>query len=93
VAAPAARRRPRPGRGGRVRRLALRRARSRLDGYFILTDLTGVPDFFGRIRPTLTSLLPVNRGAARVSDLRRGARIVVGAWIGLMVPMLAGDLG
>ena len=30
----------------------------RLDGYHILADLTGVPDLFARIKPTLLSFLP-----------------------------------
>ena len=33
----------------------------RLDGYFILADLIGVPDLFRRIRPTLRSLIPGRR--------------------------------
>ena len=30
----------------------------RLDGYYILTDLVGVPDLFDRVRPVLASLAP-----------------------------------
>ena len=30
----------------------------RLDGYYILSDLTGVPDLFARIKPTLLGVLP-----------------------------------
>ena len=30
----------------------------RLDGYYIVSDLTGVPDLFARIGPILRSLLP-----------------------------------
>ena len=30
----------------------------RLDGYYIVCDLTGVPDMFARIKPTLQSLVP-----------------------------------
>ena len=33
----------------------------RLDGYYILSDLTGVPDMFARIKPTLKSLVPGKR--------------------------------
>jgi putative peptide zinc metalloprotease protein len=65
----------------------------RLDGYFILTDLAGVPDLFGRIRPTLASVLPGRRrGGGRVGDLRRGARITVTAWVLLMVPLIGAEL-
>ena len=33
----------------------------RLDGYYIMSDLTGVPDILTRIRPILRSLLPGSR--------------------------------
>ena len=33
----------------------------RLDGYFILTDLVGVPDLFRKIGPVLRSLVPGQR--------------------------------
>ena len=37
----------------------------RLDGYYILSDLTGVPDMFARIKPILKSALPGQRGRGR----------------------------
>ena len=33
----------------------------RLDGYYIVSDLTGVPDMFARIKPALKSLCPGRR--------------------------------
>ena len=42
----------------------------RSDGYFILADLVGVPDLFGRIRPVLASLLPWRKAGPRVRELR-----------------------
>ena len=30
----------------------------RFDGYHVLADLTGVPDLYGRIKPTLLGVLP-----------------------------------
>src|SRR5213079_1381481 len=39
----------------------------RLDGYYIVSDLTGVPDMFARIRPTLASMLPWKRTSDRVT--------------------------
>ncbi|MGH6656716.1 MAG: hypothetical protein ACRDVE_16110, partial [Actinocrinis sp.] len=53
----------------------------RFDGYFVLADLAGVPDLFGRVRPILRGLLPAGRAAGRPSDLRRGARAAVTAWV------------
>lgn len=64
----------------------------RFDGYFILGDLAGVPDLFGRIRPVLRGLLPGGRAAGRPSDLRRGARVAVAAWVAVTVPLLAAEL-
>src|SRR5207244_2054557 len=39
----------------------------RLDGYYVIADLTGVPDIFARIRPVLASLLPGRRPAGLVT--------------------------
>lgn len=41
----------------------------RLDGYFILGDLAGVPDLFGKIRPILLSMLPGRPVRPEISDL------------------------
>lgn len=59
----------------------------RLDGYYIVSDLAGVPDLFGRIGPVLTSLLP-GRSAA-LDDLRPAARRLVTAWAIATVTALA----
>jgi putative peptide zinc metalloprotease protein len=59
----------------------------RLDGYYILSDLTGVPDLFNRIKPTLTSLLP-GKSDERVSELKPWVRVVVIGWVLLLVPVL-----
>jgi putative peptide zinc metalloprotease protein len=59
----------------------------RLDGYYILSDLTGVPDLFNRIKPTLRSLLPGHTDE-RVTELKRWVRFVVVAWVLVLVPVL-----
>ena len=56
----------------------------RLDGYYVVSDLAGVPDLFQRIRPVMSG-----RGA---SDLKPQARAVVTAWVLLTVPLLAAAL-
>ena len=61
----------------------------RFDGYHILADLTGVPDLFARIRPTLAGLLPANWGKPEHRVLRPWARAVVTVWVLLVIPMLA----
>ncbi|MFL6130999.1 MAG: MinD/ParA family protein, partial [Mycobacteriales bacterium] len=64
----------------------------RLDGYFILSDLLGVPDLFGRIGPVLSSLLPGRPTHPRAAQLRPYARAVLTAWVLMVVPLLAGSL-
>jgi putative peptide zinc metalloprotease protein len=63
----------------------------RLDGYHILADLTGVPDLFARIGPTLASLVP-GRSHAEARALRPWARAVVALWVLLVIPMLGSAL-
>ncbi|KOU52602.1 hypothetical protein [Streptomyces sp. WM6378] len=68
----------------------------RLDGYYILGDLAGVPDLYGKIKPILLSLVPGHRGRAaraEVAGLKRSARAVVATWVLTMVPLLAAELG
>ncbi|MEU4098956.1 hypothetical protein [Streptomyces sp. NPDC026673] len=65
----------------------------RLDGYYILGDLAGVPDLFGKIKPILRSMLPGRPVPPEVSDLKRSARIIVTTWVLTMVPLLMAELG
>src|ERR1700722_15179103 len=60
----------------------------RFDGYFILSDLVGVPDLFARIAPVVRSAVSRGRRAPRVTGLRRGTRIVVTAWVACVIPLL-----
>jgi putative peptide zinc metalloprotease protein len=64
----------------------------RMDGYFILGDLTGIPDLFGRIKPMLLSLLPGRGAHPDVKDLRPTTRVVVIIWVLVVVPILAAGL-
>jgi putative peptide zinc metalloprotease protein len=65
----------------------------RLDGYFVLADLAGVPDLFSRIGPILASLLPGRRLHPKVAELRRSARVIVTIWVVVCVPVMAVLLG
>jgi putative peptide zinc metalloprotease protein len=65
----------------------------RADGYHIVADLTGVPDLFAHIKPTLLGLLPTRWGRGGHSRLKPWARVLVSAWVLLVVPVLAGMLG
>jgi putative peptide zinc metalloprotease protein len=65
----------------------------RFDGYFILSDLIGVPDLFARVVPIVKSALPGGRRDPRVTGLQRRAQIVVTAWVLCVIPLLALGLG
>ena len=60
----------------------------RLDGYYIISDLTGVPDMLARIKPVLTSLIPGREADARVTELKPWVRVVVTAYVCTIVPVL-----
>jgi putative peptide zinc metalloprotease protein len=65
----------------------------RFDGYFILSDLIGVPDLFARVAPIVKSALPRGGRDPRVTGLRRRARIVVTAWVLCVIPLLTFGIG
>ena len=65
----------------------------RFDGYFILSDLIGVPDLFARVAPIVKSALPRGRRDPRVTGMRRRARIVVTAWVLCVIPLLTFSIG
>jgi putative peptide zinc metalloprotease protein len=65
----------------------------RFDGYFILSDLIGIPDLFARVAPIVKSALPRGRRDPRVTGLRRSARIVVTTWVLCVIPLLLFSIG
>src|ERR1700722_117628 len=65
----------------------------RFDGYFILSDLVGMPDLFARIAPVVRSAVSRGRRDPRVTGLRRSTRIVVTAWVARVIPLLTFMLG
>jgi putative peptide zinc metalloprotease protein len=60
----------------------------RMDGYHILSDLTGVPDLFARIKPTLKSAVPGQDSDQRATQLKPWVRVTVTAWVLIVVPLL-----
>ena len=60
----------------------------RLDGYYILSDLTGVPDMFQRIKPTLRSLLPWKGSHEKVEELKPWVRFAISGWVIALIPVL-----
>ena len=64
----------------------------RFDGYHVLADVTGVPDLYHRIKPTLIGLLPGRWTSPEASVLKPWARAVVTTWVLVVVPVLLGTL-
>ncbi|MBV9031810.1 MAG: hypothetical protein JO364_16205 [Pseudonocardiales bacterium] len=60
----------------------------RLDGYYILSDLIGVPDLFSRTGPVLMSLIPGRPAHPRVQELKPWARRTITLWVLIVVPYL-----
>jgi putative peptide zinc metalloprotease protein len=61
----------------------------RLDGFYIISDLTGVPDMLTRIKPILQSLIPGRDPDARVTELKPWTRRVVTGYVLTVVPLIA----
>ena len=53
----------------------------RLDGYYMIADLAGVPDIFSRMKPILLSLLPWRKPDPQVTVLKNWVRVVVTGWV------------
>ncbi len=65
----------------------------RFDGYYVLSDLAGVPDLFARVGPVLRSLRPGHPVDPRVAELRPRSRRFVTLWVVVVVPLLLAALG
>ncbi|HSE71322.1 MAG TPA: MinD/ParA family protein [Nocardioidaceae bacterium] len=61
----------------------------RFDGYYVLADLAGIPDLFGRVVPVLRNLVPGTPTDPRVAEMRPASRRLVVGWVLLVVPVLA----
>jgi len=57
----------------------------------VISDLVGVPDLFGRIKPVLLAAFTGRRHDRRVSGLKPRARAVVTAWVCITVPVLVAN--
>ncbi|MGH3695501.1 MAG: hypothetical protein ACRDRX_16195 [Pseudonocardiaceae bacterium] len=60
----------------------------RLDGYYILSDLIGVPDLFSRLGPVLKSMIPGRPAHPRVTELKPWVRRTITVWVLIVVPYL-----
>jgi putative peptide zinc metalloprotease protein len=60
----------------------------RFDGYYVLTDLTGVPDILSRIKPIFRSLVRGRDREPQVAVLKPWVRVVVTLYLALLIPAL-----
>jgi putative peptide zinc metalloprotease protein len=60
----------------------------RFDGYYVLSDLTGVPDILSRIGPIFRSLLPWHRPEPEVAELKPWVRAVVTGYVATLAPLV-----
>jgi putative peptide zinc metalloprotease protein len=65
----------------------------RLDGYYVVSDLVGVPDLFRRIGPVLRSAIPFHKPEPEVAQLKPWVRRAVTGWVLVIVPILLLNLG
>ena len=64
----------------------------RFDGYHVLADISGIPDLYNRIKPTLLGLLPGRWNDPESKVLKPWARAVVTIWVLVVVPVLLATL-
>jgi putative peptide zinc metalloprotease protein len=65
----------------------------RLDGYYVVSDLVGVPDLFRRIGPVLRGAIPFRTPEPEVAQLKPWVRRAVTGWVLVIVPVLLLNLG
>lgn len=71
----------------------------RLDGFYVMSDLAGVPNLFVYMKPVLTILVRRRHSEARtrakekLAELTRRSRILIIGWVAVTVPVLAVGMG
>jgi putative peptide zinc metalloprotease protein len=60
----------------------------RLDGYYVVSDVTGIPDLFARIGPVLRSLVPGREPDPKVKELKPWVRGVIRLWVLTAIPAI-----
>jgi putative peptide zinc metalloprotease protein len=62
---------------------------ARMDGYWVLTDLTGIPDFLSQMRPFLSSILPLQgKKGSKLPQLKLWVKAIFVLYIILTIPVL-----
>ena len=65
----------------------------RFDGYYIMSDLIGIPDLFKYIGPILRRKLLRRPADPKLQELKRWPQIFVTVWVLTVVPLLVFQLG
>ena len=65
----------------------------RFDGYYIMSDLIGIPDLFKYIGPILRRTLLRRKADARLKDLKRWPQVFVTCWVLTVIPLLVVQIG
>jgi putative peptide zinc metalloprotease protein len=65
----------------------------RFDGYYIISDLAGIPDLFKYIGPILRHVLLRRPADPRLQELKTWPQRLVSVWVLLVIPALALQLG
>ncbi|NEA21530.1 hypothetical protein [Actinomadura bangladeshensis] len=65
----------------------------RFDGYYIMSDLVGIPDLFKYIGPILRRTLLRRPADARLSELKRWPQVFVTLWVLTVIPVLVFQIG
>jgi putative peptide zinc metalloprotease protein len=65
----------------------------RFDGYYVLSDLTGVPDILSRIKPIFRSLVRGRRREPKAAELKPWVRVVVTLYLLAVIPALIFFIG
>ncbi|MGP4027021.1 hypothetical protein [Actinomadura sp. 3N407] len=65
----------------------------RFDGYYIMSDLIGIPDLFKYIGPILRRALLRRPADARLRDLKRWPQVFVTLWVLTVIPLLVFQIG
>ena len=62
----------------------------RFDGYWVLADLTGIPDFFSQMGAFLRSVLPIpGWKGGKLPNLKPWVKMVFAVYTGVTIPVLA----
>lgn len=64
----------------------------RLDGYYILGDLVGVPNLFEQIPRILRNVILRRPASPAIAGLRPRVRVIITVWVAIVVPALVAAL-